>query len=63
MIINTKRKHERVKRKEGDIPFALFRAAGLMVPEPSTKSPPSPFIGAETEWEPYMAGQGGTGGG
>jgi hypothetical protein len=33
-----------------------------MVPEPSTRSPPIPFIGAETEWEvPYMAGQGGTG--
>lgn len=35
----------------------LFKAAGLMVPEPSTRSPPIPFIGAETEWEvPYIAG-------
>lgn len=33
-----------------------------MVPEPSARSPPMPFIGAETEWEvPYMAGQGLTG--
>jgi hypothetical protein len=33
-----------------------------MVPEPSTSSPPIPFIGVETVWEevPYMAGQGST---
>jgi hypothetical protein len=34
-----------------------------MVPDPSTSSPPMPFIGAGTEvWDvPYMAGQGRTG--
>ena len=39
-----------------DIPL-LFNAAGLMVPDPSTSSPPMPFIEAGTdEWEvPYIA--------
>lgn len=33
-----------------------------MVPEPSTTSPPIPFIGAEAEWEvPYIASPGRTG--
>lgn len=37
----------------------LSKAAGLMVPEPSIKSPPIPFIGAETGWdEPYITRQG-----
>ena len=40
----------------------LFKAAGLMVPEPSTRSPPIPFIEAESGWEePYITGQGRTG--
>lgn len=37
----------------------LFKAAGLMVPEPSTRSPPIPFIEAESGVEePYIIGQG-----
>lgn len=48
------------KRKGGQsVIRVLFKAAGLMVPEPSTRSPPIAFIGAGPGWEePYIAGQG-----
>lgn len=43
------------KKKKRNVP--LSKAAGLIVPDPSTRSPATPFIGAE--WEvSYMAGQG-----
>lgn len=36
-------------KREGRTVPALFRAAGLMVPEPSASSFPNPFIGTGTE--------------
>lgn len=52
-----KKQKEKEKKRKKNVP--LFKAAGLMVPDPSTRSPPTPFIGPE--WEvSYMAGQGTT---